>query len=64
MPVYLYELASDFHSYWNMGKDDESKRFITSDKKISDDKIVFLKAVPIVVKSGMKILNVETPEKM
>ena len=47
-----------------MGKDDESKRFITSDKKISDDKIVFLKAVSSVIKSGMQILNVETPEKM
>ena len=64
VPVYLYELASEFHSYWNMGKDNESKRFITSDKKISDDKIVFLKVVSNVIKSGMKILNVETPEKM
>ncbi len=64
VPVYLYELASEFHSYWNMGKEDETKRFITSDKKISDEKLVFLKAVSNVVKSGMKILNVETPEKM
>ena len=64
VPVYLYELASEFHSYWNMGKDDESKRFITSDKKISDDKLAFLKSVSNVIKLGMKILNVETPEKM
>ncbi len=64
VPVYLYELASEFHSYWNMGKEDESKRFITTDKKISDEKLVFLKAVSNVIKSGMKILNVETPEKM
>jgi arginyl-tRNA synthetase len=64
IPVYLYELASEFHSYWNMGKEDETKRFITSDKKISDEKLVFLKAVSNVIKSGMKILNVETPEKM
>ena len=64
IPVYLYELSSEFHSYWNMGKDDESKRFITSNKKISDEKIVFLKAVSVVIKSGMQILNVETPEKM
>jgi len=64
VPVYLYELASEFHSYWNMGKDDVSKRFISTDKKISDDKLVFLKAVSNVIKSGMKILNVETPEKM
>jgi len=64
VPVYLYELASEFHSYWNMGKDDESKRFISTDKKISDDKLIFLKAVSNVIKSGMRILNVETPEKM
>ena len=64
VPTYLYELASLFHSYWNMGKDDESKRFITPDKKIADDKLVFLKSVSNVIKSGMKILNVETPEKM
>ena len=64
IPIYLYELASEFHSYWNKGKDDESKRFIGSDKKISEDKIVFLKAISNVIKSGMKILNVQTPEKM
>ena len=28
IPVYLYELSSEFHSYWNMGKDDENIRFI------------------------------------
>ena len=37
IPVYLYELASDFHSYWNMGKDNEDKRFIDKDRKISDE---------------------------
>ena len=28
--TYLYELASDFHFYWNLGKNDESKRFIVN----------------------------------
>ena len=64
IPVYLYELSSDFHSYWNKGKDDVSKRFITKDSKINDDKIVFLKIISNVIKSGMNILGVETPEKM
>ena len=62
--MYLYELSSDFHSYWNKGKDDVSKRFITKDSKINDDKIVFLKIISNVIKSGMNILGVETPEKM
>ena len=64
IPVYLYELASDFHSYWNMGKDNEDKRFISKDKKISDDKLVFLKAISNVIKSGMDIVGVKSPEKM
>ena len=63
IPVYLFELASDFHSYWNMGREDVKKRFIDNDS-ISDDKIVFLKLVSVVIKSGMNILGVNTPEKM
>ena len=62
--VYLYELASDFHSYWNMGKDNEELRFISKDKKILDSKLVFLKAISNVIKSGMDIVGVNTPEKM
>ena len=64
IPVYLYELSSDFHSYWNLGKDDVSKRFIDENNKIKNDKIVFLKIISNVIKSGMNILGVETPEKM
>ena len=64
IPVYLYELSSEFHSYWNKGKDDIKKRFIDKDNKISDDKLVFLKIISNVVKLGMNILGVNTPEKM
>ena len=64
IPVYLYELASDFHSYWNMGKNDQNKRFINKDKKVLDDKIVLLKAISNVIKSGMDIVGVHSPEKM
>ena len=64
IPVYLYELSSDFHSYWNMGKDDIEKRFIDNDKTIKNKKLVFLKIVANVIKNGMNILGVETPERM
>ena len=37
---------------------------IDKDNKISDDKIAFLKVVSIVIKLGMNILGVNTPEKM
>jgi arginyl-tRNA synthetase len=64
IPVYLYELSSAFHSYWNMGKDDPSKRFINDQNTIPNDKLVFLKVISNVIRSGMNIVGVETPEKM
>ena len=64
IPVYLYELASEFHSYWNMGKEDPTKRFIKDKKKITNDKLIFLKVISNVIKLGMNIVGVNSPEKM
>ena len=64
IPTFLYELASLFHSYWNLGKDDTNKRFINEQKKINNDKLIFLKVISNVIKSGMDIVGVSVPEKM
>ena len=64
IPTYLYDLASLFHSYWNLGKDYPDKRFINDQKIITNDKLVFLKVISNVIKSGMDIVGVTTPEKM
>ena len=64
LTTYLYELSSEFHSFWNLGKNDKSKRFINENNSITNEKLFFLKLIMIVVKSGMRILGVNTPEKM
>ena len=64
IPIYLYELSSLFHSYWNLGIENPEKRFINNQKKITSDKLIFLKAISNVVISGMNIIGVSTPEKM
>ena len=64
IPTYLYELASLFHSYWNLGKENPDKRFINDQKKITNDKLIFLKAISNTIKSGMDIVGVSVPEKM
>ena len=64
IPVYLYELSSLFHSYWNLGKDDVAFRFITDDKPTSLTKLVILKCIAYVIKSGMNLIGVNTPNKM
>ena len=47
-----------------MGKEDPSKRFINDKQKITNDKLVFLKLISNVIRSGMNIVGVNTPEKM
>ena len=39
IPIFLYELASEFHSYWNLGKQNPDKRFIDNQGNISNDKL-------------------------
>ena len=64
IPIYLYELAAEFHSYWNLGKQFPEKRFINDQKSISQDKLVFLKVIANIIKSGMDIVGVSSPSKM
>ena len=60
----MYELSSEFHSYWNLGKQQPEKRFINDQKEIAPDKLVFLKVISNVIKLGMNIVGVDTPDKM
>ena len=61
---YLYELVTLFHAYWNMGNENENYRFILKGKKFNNRRLLILKALSIVIKNGMKILGVSTPQKM
>jgi arginyl-tRNA synthetase len=64
LTTYLYQLASIFHSYWNMGRDSEDFRFLDKDKKIDTNKAVLLNCILLVIKNGMEIVGVDTPENM
>jgi len=64
IPYYLYDLVTLFHSYWNLGRDNKEYRFVNSDQKINSSRLILLQALSIVIKNGMKILGVSTPERM
>ena len=64
IPFYLYELVTIFHSYWNLGNQNEEFRFIAKNKKLKKSKLVLLQSLAIVIENGMKILGVSTPKKM
>ena len=61
---YLYELATLFHSYWNLGKTNKEFRFIDENNKYNLSRIALIQALSIVIKNGMSILGVSTPNKM
>jgi arginyl-tRNA synthetase len=62
---YLYELASDFHTQWNRGKDASYLRFIIqNDPQMTLARLALVQGVVTVLASGLGILGVEAPEEM
>ncbi len=61
---YLYDLSTLFHSYWSKGNEDKKYKFITDGKIKNLNTLAIIKLVAIVVKNGMKILDVSLPKKM
>ena len=62
---YLYELASDFHSQWNRGKDSPHLRFIMeNDRQMSSARLALVQGIVTVLRSGLAILGVEAVEEM
>jgi arginyl-tRNA synthetase len=62
---YLYELASDFHSLWNKGKESPQLRFIIkNDIIITETRLAFLRAIRYVLSNGLRILGVNPVEEM
>jgi arginyl-tRNA synthetase len=62
---YLYDLASDFHSLWNKGKELPQLRFIVqNDTLITETRLAFLSAIRYVLANGLRILGVTPVEEM
>ncbi len=62
---YLYDLASDFHTLWNKGKEAPHLRFvIETDRKSTEARLALVHAVMTVLASGLAILGVTAPDEM
>ena len=62
---YLYDLAGEFHSYWNLGNDRPEKRFILAqDPKLTSARLYLAEQIGQLVKNGLAILGVEAVEEM
>jgi arginyl-tRNA synthetase len=65
LPFYLYELASLFHTYWNLGNENDNLKFL-NDKNLDlqSSRLFLIKKIQLVLKSGLDILNVNAPTEM
>ncbi|HEY5597644.1 MAG TPA: arginine--tRNA ligase [Kiloniellales bacterium] len=62
---YLYDLASDFHSLWNKGKESPQLRFILKDSvNTTVTRLAFLRAIRYVLASGLQVLGVKPADEM
>jgi arginyl-tRNA synthetase len=62
---YLYELASDFHSLWNRGKELPKLRFILPDEdNLTLTRLAFLQVIRYSLGNGLKVLGVRPVEEM
>ncbi|WP_350334165.1 arginine--tRNA ligase [Coralliovum pocilloporae] len=62
---YLYELASALHGQWNRGKELPQLRFINpKDRELTQARLVLVRAVALVISSGLAIIGVSAPDEM
>lgn len=59
IPIFLQEIAHNFHFLWNKGKVNSSLRFIdVNNKEITFSRLSLLEATRIVLEDGMNILGI------
>ena len=62
---FLYDLASEFHTFWNKGNEDASLRFIIDgDAEITHARMALVRSVALVIASGLAVLGVQPLEEM
>jgi arginyl-tRNA synthetase len=62
---FLYDLAAEFHAFWNLGNDDPHKRFLLAENPALTGARLFLgERIGQVVKNGLNLLGVEAVEEL
>ena len=65
IPFYLQEVAALFHALWNKGKDEATLRFIlAAEPALTRARLALVRAVAIVIASGLAVIGVEPVQEM
>ena len=61
---YLYDLASEFHYLWSLGREENIKFIDEGNSEITKARLALITAIKNTIKTGLNILGVEAIEKM
>jgi arginyl-tRNA synthetase len=62
---YLYDLAAELHSLWNLGKDDPSRRFLIVDQvRLTCARLYLARSIGQIIRNGLRIMGVEAVQEM
>lgn len=62
---FLYDLASDFHALWNLGRENARLRFIQDDDRAGTQaRLALVEATATVIRSGLGVMGVTPVEEM
>lgn len=65
LAFYLQELAAEFHSLWNTGKEDTTLKFIREDNiKLTQARIALISGVATIITAGLNLLGIEPIEEL
>ena len=65
LAFYLHDVAAEFHAHWNRGKDDAGLRFVVdSDRDVTLARLAMIRAMALVVASGLEVFGVMPVEEM
>ncbi|WP_374764026.1 arginine--tRNA ligase [Yunchengibacter salinarum] len=65
LAFFLYELASELHSFWNKGNDAPELRFVQADNAaLTAARLAMIRSVALVIASGLEVMGVTPVEEL
>jgi arginyl-tRNA synthetase len=64
LTYYLTDLAAQFHKYFNLGTKKAENRIISDDQRLARARLALADSIRIVIRNGLNLLGVGSPEKM
>ncbi|MDX1923842.1 MAG: arginine--tRNA ligase [Rickettsiaceae bacterium] len=61
---YLLNIASSFHSFWNLGKENDEYKFIGDNIEISCARLALVQGILNIITTGLKLMGVTPLDKM